>query len=251
LPEICGEPAGQNMNVIQKTARRPAPLNPRRALAALLCALALPALVAPAQAQPPREEGRFRAPDLVEIVKLDPTIRLDIRYATADNFAGRPVYDEARAFLQRPAARALLRAHRALRKKGYGLAVFDAYRPWHVTKLFWEITPEDKKEFVADPSRGSRHNRGCAVDLTLYELKTGRQVTMPSAYDDFTERAHVSYAGGTDEQRRLRSILRAAMEGAGFLVYEPEWWHFDYKHWRKYPILNTSFSEIGQGRGVR
>ncbi len=220
------------------------------ALAALLCALALQALPARAQHQPPKEEGKFRAPDLVEIIRLDRTIRLDIRYATADNFAGRAVYPEARAFLQRPAARALVRAHRALNKKGYGLAVFDAYRPWHVTKLFWDITPEDKRQFVADPARGSRHNRGCAVDLTLYDLKNGRQVSMPSAYDDFTERAHVNYAGGTDEQRRLRGILRAAMEAEGFAVFEPEWWHFDYKDWREYPILNIGFSEIGQSAGA-
>jgi zinc D-Ala-D-Ala dipeptidase len=228
------------MPKIQTTTRR---ARLCAALAALACALSL---AARAQDRPPKEEGRFRAPDLVEVVKVEPGIRLDIRYATADNFAGRAVYTEARAFLQRPAARALARAHRALRKKGYGLVVFDAYRPWQVTKLFWDITPEDKKEFVADPARGSRHNRGCAVDLTLYDLKTGRQVSMPSAYDDFTERAHVNYAGGTDEQRRHRSILRAAMESAGFTIYEPEWWHFDYKDWRRYPILNIGFSEIGQ-----
>jgi len=235
------------MDEIQKSARFWRPARRRRALAAVLFVLALPALAARAQQQPPREEGTFRAPDLVEVVRLDKSIRLDIRYATADNFAGRAVYPEARAFLQRPAARALVRAHRALKKKGFGLVVFDAYRPWHVTKLFWDITPEDRKQFVADPARGSRHNRGCAVDLTLYELGTGRQVTMPSAYDDFTERAHVDYRGGTDEQRRLRGILRAALESAGFAVYEPEWWHYDFKDWREYPILNTSFSEIEQG----
>ncbi len=234
------------MEDIQRTGR----FFRRAALSALLCALALAPLAARAQEQPPKEAGTFRRPDLVELVKLDRSIRLDIRYATADNFAGRPVYEEARAFLQRPAARALARASRALRKQGYGLAVFDAYRPWHVTKLFWDITPEGQKQFVADPARGSRHNRGCAVDLTLYDLKTGRQVSMPSAYDDFTEQAHSDYAGGTDEQRRLRGILRAAMEAEGFAVYAPEWWHFDYKDWREYPILNISFSEIGQ-RGKR
>ena len=136
-------------------------------------------------------------------------------------------------------------------QKDQGLAVFDAYRPWHVTKLFWDITPEGKKEFVANPARGSRHNRGCAVDLTLYELKSGRQVSMPSEYDDFTERAHSEYAGGTDEQRRLRAVLRAAMEAEGFAVYAPEWWHFDYKDWREYPILNIPFSEIGQAARAR
>jgi len=193
---------------------------------------------------PPKEEGAFREPDLVELRKLDRSIKLDIRYATKNNFVGRPVYKEARAFLQRPAAEALARASRALREQGYGVAVFDGYRPWSVTKLFWEITPADKKQFVADPSKGSRHNRGCAVDLTLYDLKTGRQVSMPGEYDEMSERSHINYAGGEPEQRRLRDLLRAAMEAEGFAPYAPEWWHYDYKDWRQYPILDVSFKEI-------
>ncbi len=120
--------------------------------------------------RPAAEAGPFRSAELVEIVKLDPSIRLDIRYATAQNLAGRAVYDEARAFLQRPAAEAAVRAHRALRAHGYGLLVFDGYRPWRVTKLFWDVTPPEKREFVADPAKGSKHNRGCAVDLSLYDL---------------------------------------------------------------------------------
>ena len=217
----------------------------RTVVAAFVLLFALSSAHSRAQeAQPPKEEGEFRAPELVELKKLDKTVQLDIRYATPNNFAGRAVYKEARAFLQRPAAEALLRASRALREKGYGLAVFDAYRPWFVTKLFWEITPADKKQFVADPSKGSRHNRGCAVDLTLYDLKTGREVSMPSDFDEMTERSHAAYAGGTEEQRRLRDMLRAAMEAVGFNVYEPEWWHFDYKDWREYPILNLSFDAI-------
>jgi len=214
----------------------------RRTLPALLCALAL--LSVRAQDHPPKEEGKFREPDLVELIKLDPTIKLDIRYATENNFAGRAVYAEARAFLQRPAAEALARAGQALRKKGYGLTVFDGYRPWSVTKLFWEITPADKKQFVADPSKGSRHNRGCAVDLTLHDLKTGRQVSMPGEYDEMSECSHIDYAGGTPEQRRLRDLLRAAMQAEGFAVYEEEWWHFDYRDWKKYPILNKTFEEL-------
>src|SRR5258705_7635465 len=126
-------------------------------------------------AQPPREEGRFRPADLVDLATLDRRITLDIRYATADNFLSTAVYTQARAFLQRPAAEALLRAHRALRNQGYGLRIFDAYRPWYVTKIFWDATPPDKHEFVADPAKGSRHNRGCAVALTLYDLKTDRE----------------------------------------------------------------------------
>jgi D-alanyl-D-alanine dipeptidase len=216
----------------------------RLVTASLLVSVAL-ASAAPAQeAQPPKEEGKFRRPDLVELVRLDRTIRLDVRYATANNFVGRPVYKEARAFLQRPAAEALVRVSRALKKRGYGLVVFDGYRPWHVTKLFWDLTPEDKKQFVADPARGSRHNRGCAVDLTLYDLRTGRHVPMPSGYDEMSERSHINYAGGGAAERSARDLLRSAMEAEGFAVYEPEWWHYDFKDWREYPILNVSFAEI-------
>lgn len=200
-------------------------------------------LVCSAQ-EPPREHGTFRQPELVELIKLDPTLRLDIRYATANNFLGRPVYQQARAFLQRPAAEALVRVNRKLRKKGYGLVIFDGYRPWSVTKLFWDETPDDKKHFVANPAEGSRHNRGCAVDLSLFDLKTGKQVQMPSAYDEMTERSHINYQGGTVKARRLRDLLRAAMEAEGFTVYEHEWWHYDYKDWKLYPILNIDFSEI-------
>ena len=196
------------------------------------------------QAAPPKESGHFRQADLVELTSLDSTIRLDIRYATANNFAGRPVYTEARAFLQRPAADALVRAHRSLREHGYGLVIFDGYRPWRVTKLFWDITPPDKREFVADPSKGSKHNRGCAVDLSLYDLKTGRQVEMPSGYDEMSERAHPNYAGGTAESRRLRDLLRAAMEREGFIVEPNEWWHFNYKDWQQYPILDIPFAAV-------
>jgi D-alanyl-D-alanine dipeptidase len=195
--------------------------------------------------EPPKETGAFRKPDLVELVKLDPTIKLDIRYATSNNFLGRPVYKEARAFLQRPAAEALVRVNRALRKKGYGLIIHDGYRPWSVTKIFWDATPPDKKIFVANPSEGSRHNRGCAVDLSLFDLKTRKEVVMPSGYDEMTERSHITYAGGMAEATRLRDMLRAAMEAEGFAVYEPEWWHYDYKDWVEYPILNISFQEIG------
>ncbi|HET8675256.1 MAG TPA: M15 family metallopeptidase [Blastocatellia bacterium] len=211
----------------------------------LFALLALAASLGASYAQePPKEAGPFRAPDLVEVTKLDPTIRLDIRYATSNNFLGRPVYDQSRAFLQRPAAEALRRANRALRKQGYGIVIFDGYRPWAVTKLFWDSTPEDKKQFVADPAQGSRHNRGCAVDLSIFDRKTKKIVTMPSGYDEMTERSHINYAGGTPEQRRVRDMLRAAMEAEGFAVYEPEWWHYDYKDWREYPILNISFRQI-------
>jgi D-alanyl-D-alanine dipeptidase len=200
------------------------------------------------RAQPPTEHGEFRLADLVELVRLDPTIKLDIRYATRDNFLGTPVYEEARAFLQRPAAEALLRVARAVRQSGYGLLVFDAYRPWYVTKIFWDATPDDRKRFVADPAEGSRHNRGCAVDLTLYDLKTGKAVAMPSGYDEMTERAYADYAGGTDAERLHRRILRMVMEEERFSVYPYEWWHYDYADWQMYRIGNAPFAKI-EARG--
>jgi CubicO group peptidase (beta-lactamase class C family)/D-alanyl-D-alanine dipeptidase len=197
---------------------------------------------------PPLEKGDFRAADLVEVALLDPTIKLDIRYAGSDNFLSTPVYASARAFLERPAAEAVVRANRALAREGYGLLIHDAYRPWYVTNVFWEATPPEGKIFVADPAEGSRHNRGCAVDLTLYELATGRPVIMPSVYDEQSPRAFPDYPGGTSLQRWQRDLLRRAMEEAGFSVYDYEWWHYDFKDWRLYPILNLTFDQIAGER---
>ncbi len=191
-------------------------------------------------ATPPHESGDFRQPDLVELTTLDPTIKLDIRYATTNNFLQTVFYPEARAFLQRPAADALLRAHRRLKSMGFGLLIHDSYRPWYVTKMFWDGTPPDKHIFVADPSHGSRHNRGCAVDLTLYDLKTGRPVEMVGLYDEMSERSFPDYPGSTALARWHRQVLRRAMEDEGFTVYDFEWWHFDYKDWQKYPVLNVN-----------
>ena len=212
------------------------------------CALLLFAavLLIGCQSGPPKEQGEFRKPDLVEIVKLDPTIRLDIRYATTNNFMGRAMYRQARAFLQRPAAEALVRAHQSLKPKGYGILVFDGYRPWAVTKAFWDAASEEQRkvEFVANPQKGSRHNRACAADITLYDLKTGREVEMPSGYDEFSDRAYPTYTGGSAESRARRDLLRQAMEAQGFTVYPAEWWHFDYQDWREYPILNIPFERF-------
>jgi D-alanyl-D-alanine dipeptidase len=192
--------------------------------------------------QPPAESGQFSQIDLVDVTTLDPAIKLDVRYATANNFLSTPVYTRAAAYLQRPAAEALLRAHRSLASHGYGLLIHDAYRPWWVTKVFWEATPPSLREFVADPAKGSRHNRGCAVDLTLYDLKTGEAVTMPSVYDEMSPRSYPNYAGGTPAEREHRELLRAAMEQEGFTVFETEWWHFDFKDWREYPIVNVDLA---------
>ena len=196
-------------------------------------------------AEPPKESGEFRPTDLVELKKLIPTIKLDIRYATTNNLFGTVFYSEARAFMQRPAAESLDRVNRKLKELGYGVLVHDAYRPWYVTKVFWDATPDEKKIFVADPSKGSRHNRGAAVDLTLFYLKTGKPVEMVSTYDETTDRAYTNYPGGTSLQRWHRQLLRDSMEAEGFTVYEAEWWHFDYKDWQKYTIGNLPFNRIG------
>lgn len=209
----------------------------------LLVLISLATLSVFAQNAPPRERNK-RETDLVELIKLDDTIKLDIRYARTDNFVGKAVYPEARAFLQRPAAEAVIRVHKKLKEQGLGLVIFDGYRPWRITKLFWEVTPEDKRKFVANPEKGSKHNRGCAIDLSIFDLKTGHLLDMPSDFDEFTERASPDYKGGTPEQTRNRDLLRKLMEAEGFTVNANEWWHFDYKDWEKYAIYDVAFSEV-------
>ena len=194
-------------------------------------------------ASPPAEREK-NEPDLVELVNLDGSIKYDIRYATTNNFMSAVFYKSAHAYMQRPAAEALVRASRKLKNYGYGLLIHDAYRPWYVTKMFWDATPDDKKIFVANPDNGSRHNRGCAVDLTLYDLDNGEVVEMVGGYDEMTDRSFPDYVGGTSRQRWHRELLRWAMESEGYTVYEAEWWHFDYKTWNDYPILNLTFEEL-------
>lgn len=196
------------------------------------------------QDKAPVDPNATRKPDLVELVKLDPTIKLDIRYAGTNNFLGKKVYPEARAFLQRPAAMSLVDAHKELARNGYGLLIHDGYRPWAITKLFWDMTSGVQREFVANPKTGSKHNRGCAVDLTLYDLATGIAVQMPGDYDEMTPRSYPDFPGGTQEQRARRDLLRQVMERHGFTVESNEWWHFNYKDWPQYPITDIDFSDI-------
>lgn len=202
-------------------------------------------------ATPPQEPTPRRPSDLVDLTTVDPGIKLDIRYATANNFMGFPLYERAAAYLQRPAAEALGRAQTALAAQGYGLLIHDAYRPWFVTKMFWDATPPEDHIFVADPAQGSRHNRGCAVDLTLYELKTGKPVEMTGRYDEMSTRSYADFPGGTSRQRALRAILRTAMEAQGFTVYPQEWWHFDYKDYASYGIGTVTFTELAQAGAKR
>lgn len=196
-------------------------------------------------ATPPREEGSFRASGLIEVATLEPGIRLDMRYASTNNFMSSVFYDEERLFLQRPAAEGVVEAHRTLAPHGYGLILHDGYRPWHVTKMFWDATPEEQKLFVADPASGSRHNRGAAIDLNMYDLENGEPVGMVGGYDEFSPRSFPYYPGGTSQQRWRRDLLRRVMEEAGFTVYEAEWWHFDHDDWREYALQNATFDQLG------
>ena len=213
-------------------------------VAQIRAGLRRPAATPEAEAHPPVEPPPRTPSDLVDLMTLDPGLRFDIRYAGTDNFMGFPLYERVGAWLQRPAAMALVRANAALKPYGFGLMIHDGYRPWRVTKLFWDATPEDAHIFVADPARGSRHNRGCAVDLTLYDLTTGRAVEMTSRYDEMSPRAFADYPGGTSLQRWRRDLLRRVMEAEGFTVYPQEWWHFDYRTWADYAIGVASFTEL-------
>lgn len=199
-------------------------------------------LMLPAPDTPPASPTATRASDLVDLAGFDPRLKLDIRYATSNNFMSSVLYPTARALLQRPAAEALRRAHDRLRAQGYGLVVLDAYRPWRVTRAMWDRFPR-ARAFLADPLKGSRHNRGAAVDVTLFDLGSGTPVAMPSDYDEFSERAHPDFPGGTPAQRAARDRLRAAMEAEGFSVYANEWWHFDHRDWQTYPVLDQALNE--------
>lgn len=202
------------------------------------------ATVSPLPTESPTPEQEIKEAGLVELTRLDSSIKLDIRYATTNNFVGRVIYKEARAFMQRPAADALVRIHRKLKEQGFGLVIYDGYRPLSATRIFWEVTPPNKKQFVANPATGSRHNRGCAVDLSLFDLKTGENVDMPTEYDDFSARAAIDYAGATETQKKNRAILRSSMEADGFKVLSNEWWHFDYQACPESRNLNIEFEEI-------
>ena len=183
---------------------------------------------------------------LVEINRIEPGIKVDIRYATRNNFTGRVLYPTARALLLAQPALALARVHRKLKPMGYGLLIYDAYRPWSVTRDLWDsASAADRANgYVANPAEGSKHNRGCAVDVGLYALPTGKEVEMPSAFDDFSIRAHADWAGGNEESRRNRDRLRQAMETEGFKVLPNEWWHFNYRDCEQQPLLDIPFENF-------
>jgi len=179
--------------------------------------------------------------EFIELNKMNPNIVLDIRYATTNNFTSKVVYPEARAFLISDAAYSLDSVQKELETMGLGLKIFDGYRPLSVQKIFWEIMPDER--YVADPKKGSRHNRGMAVDLTLVD-KDGKELSMPTEYDDFTEKAHRDYMNLTEEQIKNRKILEDVMTKYGFTGLPTEWWHFDYRGWEKHEVLDIDLKDI-------
>ena len=180
---------------------------------------------------------------LVDLKKLDDEFQLDIRYASTNNFMRSKFYKNERAFFNMSAADRLIEAKNDLKELGYGIIIYDAYRPWFVTKMFWEGTPENLKHFVANPENGSSHNKGCAIDIGLYDIETGESIVMISGYDEFTERAYPNYMGGSKKQRDIRDMLIQVMERNDFTVYEYEWWHFNYNGCDS-GIMNYSFEEL-------
>lgn len=180
--------------------------------------------------------------ELIDISEADSTIILDIKYATADNFAGEAVYSIAAAYARKPVIEALVSVQDDLTKLGLGLKVFDAYRPYSVTVKFYEIVQDPL--YVATPWEGSRHNRGCAVDVTLVDLTSGKELMMPTPFDETSEEAHISSINLPDEAIKNREILIDVMAQNAFTVYEYEWWHYDFNGWENYDLMDISFKEL-------
>ncbi len=173
---------------------------------------------------------------LVNILDIDSTFHIDVRYATENNFTGSILYNFSNVYLVQEAAIQLANVNKYL-KDNYGLRlkIYDGYRPLSVQKKMWEIVPDER--YVANPAKGSKHNRGCAVDVTLVD-SLGIELDMGTQYDDFTEKSHINYRALPSSVLRNRMILQEAMKKFGFLPLETEWWHFDFKDWKKYPVLD-------------
>lgn len=189
-----------------------------------------------------RQVARDSSLTLVDVANFIPNIVLDISYATANNFLGEPVYASAKAYLRRPVAEALQKIQKELNQQELGLKIYDAYRPYRTTVYFFEKLRDTV--YLAVPWQGSRHNRGCTVDLTLIDLKTGRELPMPTPYDDFTKKAHVNYQNLSAPVKRNRARLIQAMSKHGFRVYSEEWWHYDFRDFKKFALLDIPFEDL-------
>lgn len=180
--------------------------------------------------------------ELINLEEYIPGIVLDIRYATDNNFTGEVIYNLPKAYARKPVADALKKAQADLKELGLGIKVFDAYRPYKATVKFYEVYKDTT--YVASPYRGSRHNRGCAVDITLIDLSTGNELKMPTGYDSFRKEAWPSTPVNDPEIRKNRQTLIDVMKKHGFRVNSSEWWHFDFVGWSKYEILDIDFEQL-------
>ncbi|MCT7971014.1 M15 family metallopeptidase [Laspinema olomoucense] len=201
-----------------------------------------PSMVMPKTADTPQLEGE----NLVDIQDINPEIILDIRYATANNFLKVQLYSVPRCLLRTSVAQKLSLVQEQLQAMGLGLKVFDCYRPLSVTRKMWEVLPDPR--YVANPARGSRHNRGAAIDLTLIDAR-GNELEMPTDFDDFSDRAARDYQGSdvSPQARQNSQLLERVMTQQGFIPLITEWWHFDAENWQDYPLLDISLEEINAG----
>jgi D-alanyl-D-alanine dipeptidase len=180
--------------------------------------------------------------ELVNLANYIPAVVLDIRYATTNNFTGEKIYNLPRAYARKPVAEALKKIQADLKPQGLGLKIFDGYRPYSATVKFYEVYRDTT--YVASPYKGSRHNRGCALDLTLIDLKTGKELQMPTEWDSFKKEAWPSTPVADPKIRANRKLLIDAMEKHGFKVNSSEWWHFDFIGWQKFAVLDIDFEEL-------
>ncbi len=180
--------------------------------------------------------------ELIDLEKFIPKIVLDIRYATENNFTKTQIYNQAKAYARKPVAEALLEAQKEFNERGYGIKIFDAYRPYKATVKFYEVYHDTT--YVASPYRGSRHNRGCAIDMTIIDLKTGKEIDMPTGYDSFRKEAWPTAPVQDPVIRKNREYLISVMERHGFKVNASEWWHFDFKGYKNYEVLDIDFEEL-------
>ena len=179
-------------------------------------------------------------PKLTDIHSINKNIRVDLKYATKDNFTRQIVYDFSQCFLLKHVAIALGEVQKELEKSQLGLKIWDGYRPIAAQWKFWKLLPDER--YVSDPRKGGLHTRGTAVDATLVD-ENGKELPMPTAFDDFSEKAHANYAGASFEQLRNRDLLRTVMEKHGFSVAETEWWHFNFANWEQHPPLEDPSSD--------
>ena len=179
---------------------------------------------------------------LVNLAQWIPNIQLDIRYATTQNFTGEKIYTLARAYARQPVAEALRKAQAEFNTMGVGIKIYDAYRPYKATVKFYEVYRDTT--YVASPYRGSRHNRGCAIDMNLVDLKTGKELKMPTEFDSFRKEAWPTTPVQDPEARKNRELIIRVMERHGFKVNASEWWHFDFVGWQKLEVMDIDFEEL-------